>query len=764
MNVKVRKGANIETDHYLTLIKMNFIPLQKTKSKRKPVAKIDRMLLKSKREEFNQKLDLQSNNWDEIKEKVVKVALEVAPLKKSVKHPWWDEKCEEAIKLRMDAWKKWYSTKDPNHYQNFKQQRSVTAKIIRARRRNFEKEQLIQIENDFKKNNTRSFYSTFKRNLHPYQAPNLCFKNEEGKLATNNIENCKILATYFEKLLNCEEPAIKFERKPCDDRFPNSEPPTITEIKDIIKDLKNNKAAGEDNIIAEIWKYAEISTIEKIKEIMKQIWETEKIPEEWKTALIHPLHKKGDKADPSNYRGISLLPVTYKILSKALLNRLECQLDQCIGEYQGGFRKGRSCVEQILNLKLIIKYRRLRNKDIYVTFVDFKKAYDSIDRETLFNILEEYGADAKTVAIIKESLQATKSKIKFMGDISNPFEIKTGVRQGDGLSPLLFNCVLEKVIREWRIISKEVGIQTVRIGVKKDDLEIDCLAFADDLAIFAENIGDAKKQIDILKEVAEKTGLQISFEKTEFISSNTKAPKEMKTKYGTINRVEKFKYLGEIIQANASDKEANIKRSAKMETAFQLTRNFYNKKSISTNAKIRHYQTVIKPESLYASECLSMHTKNQLEELEKKERKIVRRILGARFDNGIWKLRSNQEVYQKVEKISTTMRKRRATFYAHIKRMDDNRLTKKIFNYFDKRPKTQVTWFAEVKKDLEEIGISEEDVINRNVFRQKMEKFSVFQDKPKKKSGATWTEERKLQHAERMKKYWKERKERRIIN
>ncbi|KAI5692447.1 hypothetical protein M8J77_000906 [Diaphorina citri] len=238
----------------------------------------------------------------------------------------------------------------------------------------------------------------------------------------------------------------------------------------------------------------------------------------------------------------------------------------------------------------------------------------------------------------------------------------------------------------------------------------------------------------------------------------------MKTKYGTINRVEKFKYLGEIIQANASDKEANIKRSAKMETAFQLTRNFYNKKSISTNAKIRHYQTVIKPESLYASECLSMHTKNQLEELEKKERKIVRRILGARFDNGIWKLRSNQEVYQKVEKISTTMRKRRATFYAHIKRMDDNRLTKKIFNYFDKRPKTQVTWFAEVKKDLEEIGISEEDVINRNVFRQKMEKFSVFQDKPKKKSGATWTEERKLQHAERMKKYWKERKERRIIN
>jgi len=81
--------------------------------------------------------------------------------------------------------------------------------------------------------------------------------------------------------------------------------------------------------------------------------------------------------------------------------------------------------------------------------VDFKKAYDSIDRETLFNTLEEFGADDKSTAIIKSTLTNTKSKVKFMGEISEPFEIKTGVRQGDGLSPLLFNCVLEKVMREW---------------------------------------------------------------------------------------------------------------------------------------------------------------------------------------------------------------------------------------------------------------------------------------------------------------------------
>ena len=116
------------------------------------------------------------------------------------------------------------------------------------------------------------------------------------------------------------------------------------------------------------------------------------IPQDWKCALIHPLHKKGDKTNPDNYRGISLLPVTYKILSKALLNRLELQVDSLIGEYQAGFRKGRSCAEQIWNLRTILKVRQTNNT--VATLVNFKKAYDSIDRQTLFDTLEEYSVDS----------------------------------------------------------------------------------------------------------------------------------------------------------------------------------------------------------------------------------------------------------------------------------------------------------------------------------------------------------------------------------
>ncbi|KAI5731310.1 hypothetical protein M8J77_008047 [Diaphorina citri] len=444
---------------------------------------------------------------------MVKTALEVAPMKKNKKHRWWNDECEQSIQERLKTWKKWHSTKDNSEWEAFKKQRATTAKVIRTTKRNFEKNQLVQLDEDFRRNNTRSFYSTFKEKLQKYESPNLCFKNEEGKLALNNEDNCEILAKYFEKLLNCEEPKNKFPRVIPSLRNPDSDPPTVEEINLIIKNLKNNKAPGEDAIIAELWKNSGRNAVEKLQRLLVNvwIWNREELPEDWKAALIHPIFKKGDKTDANNYRGISLLPVTYKILSKALQNRLEDQLDQEIGEYQGGFRKGRSCVEQILNLKFVIRYRKVRSKDTFITFVDFKKAYDSIDRETLFNVLEEFGADEKTVTIIRQTLTNTESKVKFAGEVSRSFNVQTGVRQGDWLSPLLFNCVLEKVIREWRRRTEEEGIQKIKIGRKNENLEIDCLAFADDLAILSDNIEDATKQINILKEVSGRKNRSTNF-------------------------------------------------------------------------------------------------------------------------------------------------------------------------------------------------------------------------------------------------------------
>ena len=117
-------------------------------------------------------------------------------------------------------------------------------------------------------------------------------------------------------------------------------------------------------------------------------------------------------------------------------------------------------------------------------------------------------------------------------------------------------------------------------------------------------------------------------------------PRQITTNYGKIRKVSKFKYLGELIQPNALDKEAVLARAREMELAFQLTKNIYNKKSISINAKLRHYNTVIKPDGLYASECLALNTARQVDEVEKKERKIIRKIPEPKCEDGKWKLRN----------------------------------------------------------------------------------------------------------------------------
>ena len=399
---------------------------------------------------------------------------------------------------------------------------------------------------------------------------------------------------------------------------PESQPPTVTEIEEIIKQLKNNRAPGEDGIIAEIWKLRDSNIINKIHRILTEIWIKEEIPQDWKCALIHPLHKKGDKTNPDNYRGISLLPVTYKILSKALLNRLELQVDSLIGEYQAGFRKGRSCAEQIWNLRTILKVRQTNNT--VATFVDFKKAYDSIDRQTLFDTLEEYSVDRKTMSLIKQTLSDTISKIKFLGEISEPFEIHTGVRQGDGLSPLLFNIVLDKIIKKWE--NQVKGIQLGKTYANKTIIK--CLAFADDLVILSNNRQEAQEALELLHEISAKTGLQISYEKTQFMERK-KSIQSMHTKYGVVKRVEKFKYLGEFIQIGGSNKASNVERAEKLQKAYKLTWTHYNKRNISRKAKLRHYNTVVLPEALYASETTTIGASG-IAEAEKVERKILRKI------------------------------------------------------------------------------------------------------------------------------------------
>ena len=114
-----------------------------------------------------------------------------------------------------------------------------------------------------------------------------------------------------------------------------------------------------------------------------------------------PIRKKGDKTDCSNYRGISLLPTTYKILSNIMLSRLTPYAEEINGDHQCGFRRNISTTDHIFCIRQIFEKKWEYNEAVHHLFMDFKKAYDSVRREVLYNILVEFGIPKKLVTPIR---------------------------------------------------------------------------------------------------------------------------------------------------------------------------------------------------------------------------------------------------------------------------------------------------------------------------------------------------------------------------
>jgi hypothetical protein len=157
---------------------------------------------------------------------------------------------------------------------------------------------------------------------------------------------------------------------------------------------------------------------------------------------IVPIYRKGDKTDCNNYRGISILSTAYKSLANILLARLTPNINEIIGDHQCGFRRNRSTTDQIFYIRQILEKKWEYNGTVHQLFIDFKSAYDSIKREVLYNILLEFGIPKKLVRLIKICLNETYSKDRIGKLLSDKFPIQNWLKQGDGLSPLLFNFAL----------------------------------------------------------------------------------------------------------------------------------------------------------------------------------------------------------------------------------------------------------------------------------------------------------------------------------
>jgi len=136
------------------------------------------------------------------------------------------------------------------------------------------------------------------------------------------------------------------------------------------------------------------------------------------------------------------LPTTYKILSNILLSSLIPYAKEIIGDHQCDFRRNRSTIDHIFCIRQILEKKWEYNEEVHRLFIDFKKAYDSVRREVLYNILIEFGIPRKLVRLIKMSLIETYSRVRVERNVSDRFPIRNGLKQGDALSPMFFLTLL----------------------------------------------------------------------------------------------------------------------------------------------------------------------------------------------------------------------------------------------------------------------------------------------------------------------------------
>jgi sorting nexin-29 len=224
--------------------------------------------------------------------------------------------------------------------------------------------------------------------------------------------------------------------------------PSLDETITAIHTLKNNKASGEDRINSEFWRIEGPEVERELHSVILQLWEEERFPESWNETLICPIFKKGDRRKVKHYRGITILNTRYKVLSLIILKRLKKYTEKAVGGYQCRFRKGRSTTDHIFVVRQLMEKHYEYAKDLHMAFVDYKQAYDSIDRERLWEALRAFGIPMKIIKMIKLCKSKTYSREKFGNELSMAFKIKSGLRQGDAMSPILFNMALESVVRE----------------------------------------------------------------------------------------------------------------------------------------------------------------------------------------------------------------------------------------------------------------------------------------------------------------------------
>jgi hypothetical protein len=387
-----------------------------------------------------------------------------------------------------------------------------------------------------------------------------------------------------------------------------------------ISTLKCGHSCGSDGVLPEMLKFAKDAVSPFLTEILNGLLRGEAIPGKLAEALVTLIFKKGDPTNISNFRPISLLSVIYKALTRTVLRRMESILDEGESPTQTGFRKGYSTIDNIHTVKQLIEKCQEFGRPIYFALMDFRKAFDTVEWPAVWTALISQGVHPALVRILSRLYEASSTLVQ-VNEARIPVWIRRGVRQGDTLSPKLFNSTLRMALDR---------INWEKEGINVDGRQLQSLEYADDVTIIAKNKPELEKMLKIVMEECASVGLEVNSEKTVLLTSCSTTKQPIVINGAQFNFVDSARYLGCRISC-PMDQRAEIDN--RIQCAWLAWNNLSHllcHRLVSPALKKKAFDACIMSTVLYGCETWILKASDK-ERISTTQRKMERRMLGLKW-------------------------------------------------------------------------------------------------------------------------------------